>query len=437
MKPWWIALLLLGVTAAGAEERSPIVITDPSAKTYRVAVQRFAPLGRETDAGVTPALRSAVEAGLEFSGLFTPLQAAAFLGPVESAPLAGGRRVVCENWSQIGTDALVQGEVAMGTAALRIEFQVLDVSRGCRKLLRKRYRGAPEDLPRVGRAIADDVVGAFTGTPGVADTEIAFVSNRSGTKELWVMDADGGNVRAVTHNRSINSFPSWGPDGESIVYTSYRYRHRPHIFMLTRGRRSPGRILRDLNGYPLYRAVFAPQGRELAVVMSPNGASEIYKAGPDGDRLRRLTRNRAIDVAPSWSPDGKRIAFVSDRSGAPQVYVMDADGRDARRLTYDGGYNAAPAWSPDGRWIAYEARVGSQFDIWLIDPEGQVNLPLVTNPRSDEYPTWSPDGRMIAFSSTRRGRADIYVVDVTGKNLRRLTEGRGDDVNPAWGPYRR
>ena len=297
---------------------------------------------------------------------------------------------------------------------------------------------APEDLPRVGRAIADDIVGAFTGTPGVADTEIAFVSDRSGAKEVWVMDADGGNVRAVTFNRSINSFPSWGPDGESIVYTSYRYRHRPHIFLLTRGRRSPGRILRNLNsGHPLYRAVFAPEDEKLAVVMSPNGAAEIYTALPDGSELRRLTRNRAIDVGPTWSPDGKRIAFVSDRSGSPQIYVMDADGGGVRRLTFNGNYNASPSWSPDGRWIAYESRVRSQFDIWLIDPEGEVNLPLVSNPRSDEHPTWSPDGRMIAFSSTRRGRADIYVVDVTGENLRRLTEGQGENVNPCWGPHRR
>jgi TolB protein len=439
MKAWLpLSLLLLQALAVRAEERPPIVITDPGAKSYRAAVQRFARLGEDAEPGAVAALRRAVEEGLALSNLFSPIQTAAFLGPVDSAPLAEDTTVVCENWSQIGSDALVRGELALGTAALRVEYEVIDVSRGCRRLLRKRYRGAPEDLPRVGRAIADDVVGAFTGTPGVSDTEIAFVSNRSGTKEVWVMDADGGNQRAVTQNRSINSFPSWDPDGESIVYTSYRYRQRPHIFLLTRGRRSPGRILRELDpAYPLYRAVFAPEGQKLAVVMSPNGAAEIYRALPDGGALQRLTKNLSIDVAPSWSPDGERIAFVSDRSGSPQIYVMDSDGGDARRITFNGSYNSGPAWSPDGRWIAYESRVGSQFDIWLIDPEGQVNLPLVSNPRSDEHPTWSPDGRMLAFTSTRRGRADIYVSDLTGKNLRRLTQGEGDDVNPAWGPYRR
>ena len=68
----------------------------------------------------------------------------------------------------------------------------------------------------------------------------------------------------ATRNGSINSFPSWSPNGQEIVYTSYRYRNRPHLFMLTRGRKSPGRILRNLNsGAPLYRGVHSPAAASL------------------------------------------------------------------------------------------------------------------------------------------------------------------------------
>jgi TolB protein len=432
-----LGLVLLALPElARARERPPVIITDPSARTYRTAVQRFLP--RTPAVGTaSERIREAVEGGLLFSDLFSIVDPRAFLDATESPPLDGGPPLVCSNWRQIGSDALVQAEVDGSASALRVEFQVFDVSRGCLRLLRKRYRGGPADAARIGRAIADDIVGAFTGIPGVSDTEISFISTRTGAREVHVTNADGSDVRTATRNGSINAFPDWSPDGNTIVYTSYRYRNRPSLFFLTRGATSPGRVLRELDGMaPIYRGVFDPSGERLAIVMTRDGASDIYTVQRNGTNLRRLTNNRVIDISPSWSPDGRRLAFVSDRTGAPQIYVMNADGSNQRRITFDGSYNTAPSWSPDGRWIAYETRVGGQFDIWLIDPEGRTNVPLVTHPRSDESPTWSPDSRKLAFSSKRRGRADIYVVDVTGQHVRQVTEG-GENTSPAWGPYRR
>ena len=430
--------ICLTSAAARAADPPPIVITDPSAKTYRAAIQGFLSTAEFGADQLAVEIGERIRTGLQFSGLFTIIDPKAFLGPVRSAPLDSGPQVVCTNWRQIGTDALVQGEIQVIGGDARIEFRVLDVSRGCLRMVRKRYTAERSDAGRIGSAIADDIVGLFTGHPGVSGTEIAFISNRSGSKEVFVMNADGTGLRAATSNRSINSFPCWSANGQEIVYTSYRYRNRPHLFMLTRGRKSPGRILRNLDsGAALYRGVFSPSGDRLALVMSLDGATEILTVGSSGGGLHRLTRNRAIDISPTWSPDGKRIAFVSDRAGTPQVYVMDRDGSDVRRLTFNGSYNTAPAWSPDGRWIAYEARVGSQFDIWLIDPEGRENFPLVTHPRGDEHPTWAPDSRKIAFTSTRRGRADIYQINLNGEDLRRITQGGGDNTNPAWGPFRR
>ncbi len=427
--------VLLAAGAAGAQERPAVVVTDPTAGTYRAAVQRF----RSGVAGVDAAgFRKDLVAGLEYSSLFSELSPRAFLGPEETPALDDGPPVVCGDWRQSGADALVEGEMRNLPSELEVEFRVWDVAR-CRTLLRKRYRGGSRDMPRIARRIADDVVEAFTGQRGVSSTEIAFVSTRTGNPEIHVMNADGSNVRLATNNRAINAFPSWSSDGTRIVYMSYRYRRSPHLFRIVRGTGGQaGLLLPNLNSrMPQYRGVYAPDGDRLAVVLSVEGAPEIFTVGDDGRGLRRLTRHGAIDVAPTWSPDGRRIAFVSDRAGAPHVYVMNADGSDVRRLTFDGSYNAAPAWSPDGRWIAYQARVGGQFDIWLIDPEGRANAPIASHPRSDENPSWSPDGRKIVFHSTRRGPADLYVVDVDGKNPRRLTDGQGNNTSPAWGPHPR
>lgn len=436
-----VALALAGVLAAAAvgaaaQNRPPIEITDPGSKRYRAAVLRFAPATPGSQ-GAVEELRETIEAGLEFSGIFSSISEQAFLESPVSPRLDPEPAVTCPNWRQIGADALVQGELEVQATSLRAEIRVLDVSRGCLRLLRKAYRVDSRERRRLGKAIADDVVGAFTGVPGVSDTEIAFVSDRTGHKEIHVMEADGSNVRQATAHKTINTFPHWSPDGNTIVYTSYRYANRPQLFLLTRGTRSPGRILRELDGAQIYRGVFDPSGNRLAVVRDSEGSSEIYAVSKGGGGVTRLTRNASIDVGPSWSPDGRRIAFTSDRAGAPQIYVMNADGSNQRRITFNGSYNANPAWSPDGKWIVYESRVGGQMDIWLIDPDGTVNLPLIEHPRSDEAPTWSPDSRMIAFTSGRRGRMDIFVVDLNGENLRQITHGPGNNTNPAWGPRRR
>lgn len=431
-----VATLLTATSGAQSDDLPPVVVTDPSAQKYRVAVQRFADAGGGVPAPID-ALRSEIERALEFSGLFAAIDSKAFLGPEATAALDGATPPDCGDWRPIGADALVEGELRSEPEQFSAEFRIWDVAR-CQSLLRKRYQGAKRDVAGVARRIADDVVREFTGRSGVASTEIAFISDRTGQREVYVMGAMGDHVRAATRNKSINAFPDWAPNADELVYTSYRLRGQPTLFLLTRGEGTPGQLMRALDhNAPIYRGVFAPSGERLAVVMSVDGDTDIYTARPDGRSAKRLTNDRAIDIAPSWSPDGERLAFVSDRGGSPQVYVMDAKGRNVTRLTFQGGYNTAPAWSPDGRWIAYESRVGGQFDIWLIDPQGEVNVPLVTHSRSDESPAWSPDSRMLVFSSTRRGQADLYRIGIDGQNLLRLTDDPGNELSPAWGPFPR
>jgi TolB protein len=425
----------LAPLAALAQDRPRIDIRGAGSKKYRAAVLRFAPSGGNAQGALDP-LRSSIEAALQFSGLFDTISTQAFLDPVQSPPLSPEPRVTCANWRQIGTDALLLGELDVQAATVRAEIRALDVSRGCQAILTKSYRVDTKERRRLGKAIADDVVGAFTGVAGVSDSEMALISDRSGAKEVFVMDADADDLRQATRNKTINMFPHWSPDGATIVYTSYQRASRPKLYLLTRGSKSPGQILRELPAQ-IYRGVFDPTGSKLAVVRDAEGSSEIYTVGKGGGGTARLTNNGAIDVGPTWSPDGRRIAFASDRAGAPQIYVMNSDGSDQRRITFNGSYNSNPSWSPDGKWIAYESRVGGQMDIWLIDPEGGANLPLLEHPRSDEAPTWAPDSRLIAFQSNRRGRMDVYVVDLNGENLRQITNGPGNNTNPAWGPRRR
>ncbi len=430
-----VAIALAGATAAAAQDRPAVVVTPGAAQTYGAALQRFADRSPTPSPGRALAFRRAIGDALEYSNVFRIVPPEAFLGPESSVSL-DAPPPVCSDWTAIGADALVEGELLVDPTQATAEFRLWDVSR-CKRLVRKRYRQSGAETSVLAKRIADDIMEAFIGLRGVTSTEIAFVSDRTGNSEIFVMAADGSSPRPATANRSINNFPSWSASGKSIVYTSYRKDNRPMLFLSSRGDRQPGPVLRNVNGAPQYRGVFDPLGKLMAVVMSKDDSTDIFTVRPDGRRIKRLTRSRAIDIAPSWSPDGKRIAFVSDRSGAPQIYLMDSNGKNVSRLTYEGTYNTHPAWSPDGQWIAYETRLERQFDIWLIDPDGSVNVPLVSHPRSDESPAWAPNGRKIAFSSTRRGLADIYVIDLNGDGLRRLTRDSGNNKSPAWGPFPR
>lgn len=447
-----IFLLVLAATTLGlglaapdaaaqslANERGPLPtleITPGDVKAFQTAVLRFREVGPPVGEERIATLRAEIERSLGFSSIVLPLDHAAYLASEQSAPL-DDEGFDCDSWKQSGADAVLQGELRRDDGRLRADLRIWDVAR-CEEIKTGRLAGDRDGLAELGRIIADEIVAALTGTAGVSNTEIAFISDRTGVRELYVMAADGRDQRPATHSRFLKMAPEWMPDGRALLYVGYAG-SQPSFFLTSRAPDvRPGPILsRVMSGMPKYRGRFDPTGDDLAMVTSVDGAAEIFRVDRANSQARRLTNHPAIDISPSWSPDGREIVFVSDRSGAPQLYVMDREGANLRRLTFTGSYNASPSWSPDGRWIAYETRVRGQFDIWLIDPSGQVNFPIVQHARSDEGPSWSPDGRKIVFSSRRRGRYDLYVMDWNGENVRRLTEQAGVNLQPAWGPRRR
>jgi TolB protein len=426
-----VAVLLLLLASVGrAEDRLQIEVHRPGRAELRFAVQRFHP-EPGLDGDFRELLYRNLTEGLEYSGLVRVIDPGAFLEPTETED---DRRSIipCDNWGAIGADSLTEGSITSNRGRMRVRFRLWDVPR-CQMQGDPGIFEAPVDqVAWLGRRIADELILRFTGRQGVSATQIAFVSDRSKAREVYLMEADGSGKTLVTNNGSINLFPGWTPDGKGLLYTSYRS-GAPDLFYLARGaKRSKTLVDRP---QPKYRAVYSPKGDKIAVVMAKGANTDIFISDRKGRKLRRLPESPAIDVSPTWSPDGTQLAFMSDRSGSPQIHIHEFKSGQTRRLTFRGDYNASPAWSPTGEWIVFSARTGTNFDLYLISPDSGYTTPLVVHPRGDEEPTWSPDGRKVAFVSSRRGAKEVYTVDLDGSNLRRLTPGFGSCTAPAWSPW--
>ncbi len=290
-----------------------------------------------------------------------------------------------------------------------------------------------------------------------AQPQIAFVSERDGNPEIYVMDVDGKNQRRLTNNSDGDTSPSWSPDGNRIAFASDRDGHVDamhglptyEIYVMNPNGDNP----QNLTNSPHYdmSPSWSPDGKRIAFAsnrFSFDGEKhflsfDICVMDNDGKNLQRLTENRQDDRDPSWSPDGKRIVFRARRDGhvenrfavTYEIYVMDNDGVNEQRLTENRKNDLEPVWSPDGKRIAFVSdRKGNfeHFDVYVMDADGGNQQQLTHHRAWDRNPSWSPDSKRIAFMSERDGNREIYVMDNSGEHQKNLTNNPDDDWNPAW-----
>lgn len=288
----------------------------------------------------------------------------------------------------------------------------------------------------LGHRIADDIVKAASGRDGIARTRIAFANNRTGHKEIWVMDYDGDGVKRLTDDRSIDLLPRFSPDGRSLAYTGYKDGN-PDLWLLDL-ETGHARVLSNEQGLNIAGG-FSPDGTRLLMTLSRGKSPNLYVRDVAGSpQPERLTSHFGADSTPTFSPDARQVAFVSDRSGNPQIHVLDIPTKKITRLT-NLNWCDAPAWSPTGEWIAFAGRAHNKdkMDVFLVDITGGQLRQLTHGEGSNEDPAWSPDGRFLTFSSTRGKRSQIWVMDADGSAPRLMADVPGASVTPHWSPIPR
>ncbi|ATB35215.1 TolB protein [Cystobacter fuscus] len=175
-------------------------------------------------------------------------------------------------------------------------------------------------------------------------TRVVFVSSRDGDPELYVMKADGTDVRRLTHFHREDMVPRWSPDGQWISFLSDR-EGRTRLYVM----KPDGTQLRPVSGSATVgeerEPAWSPDGRKLAfVAASKDTKARIWVVDVAGGEPVALTRGQAVDDQPAWSPEGKHLVFASDRTGDVELFLMRADGSGQTRLTTSQGADWLPRW---------------------------------------------------------------------------------------------
>ena len=167
---------------------------------------------------------------------------------------------------------------------------------------------------------------------------------------IYTLPGSGGTATALTDGMGDERQPAWSPDGNKIVFQSYR-----------------------------------------------DGNFHLWEINKDGSALRQITFGKYDDREPFWSPDGTRIVFASDRGGNYDIWSLSLTTGDIIQITTDPANDFNPAISPDGKRIAFiSAR--QKGGLMIIDASGGERV-VVPAQGTFNGPSWSPDGKQISFTS--------------------------------------
>ncbi len=369
---------------------------------------------------------------LGHSGLFRPIDPASFV----PNSVANGVPV-WQNWSILGAQALVTGDVQdQGGGQLRVEFRLWSVTQQ-KQVQGTAYTTTTQNWRRIAHIIADVVYEQLIGEKGYFDSRVAYISLAgyvtSPIRRLAVMDYDGANNQFLTDGSSMALSPQFNPTRQQLAFVSFQNNSpRVYLFDLQSGRQQLVGAFGQLTIGPR----FSPDGNSLLMSVSRGSGAAIVRVGTNGGGMTELTDYNSINVTPSFSPDGSQIVFNSDRDGNQQLFVMGAGGGGAKRISFGDGQYAEPAWSPRGDLIAFTRWGGGGFSVGVMAPDGSGER-ILSQGFLVEGSTFCPNGRVIMFyretPSASGHDSRLVTIGIDGFN-ERITETPTNASDPSWSP---
>ncbi len=285
---------------------------------------------------------------------------------------------------------------------------------------------------------------------------IVFQSTRDGLHcdQIFVMNADGSDVRMVSTGKGRTTCAYFLPDGKQILYGSTheagdacppppdRTRSRGYVWPVYAGydvyvAGLDGKIVRKLTDHPGYDAEATVNWKTGKVVWTAkrDGDLDLYSSDLNGKNVKRLTSNVGYDGGAFYSNDGKKLVWRSHYPADPadladykeklaqdlvtpmkmELMVANADGKNARQITSFGCASFAPFFTPDGRRIIFASNKNEcdsrNFDLFAINLDGTGLEQITRLGGFTSFPVLSPDGKKLMFISTH-GAKERYEFNV-------------------------
>ena len=413
-------LLLLVISSISKAETEFSVVVDSSGGEF---TQPIAVVPFKTNGAVPSDVAQIISDDLRNSGKFIPISPA----KMPAQPGSAGE-VVPDQWSVLGAQNIVVGQVSATGGGYNIAYQLIDVlgtSGAAGNVITQGSFNVPTAQIRQGaHTVSDQVFEKLTQIRGAFRTKIAYVVQRGvSSYELRVADYDGFNAFTIVKSKEPIMSPEWSPNGSKLAYVTFENKKSQVVVHDIRtGSRKIVGALKGHNGAP----AFSPDGSRIAFASNQEGLLNIYVTGVNGGTPKQLTSGAGNNTEPSWSPDGNSILFTSDRAGSPQVYRMSSSGGSAALI----GGSGSGKISSDGKSLI------------MVSGDKIVKRDLVSGSTEilsstflDESPSISPNGTMVIYSSTKGVSKVLQLVSADGRFKANLPGAGGQYKFPAWSPY--
>lgn len=235
--------------------------------------------------------------------------------------------------------------------------------------------------------------GSISSFPAVASdgTKVAFTTWRDGTPQIYVHSLETGRRLTFYNQRaSMNASAEFTPDGKSILFSSTAGGGSAQIFMADANGGNVRRISTN-RAIEVEPRVNPKTGQDLVFVSGRLGHPQLFKMSLEGADTVQLTPGDGEAVNPAWAPDGQKIAFAWTKGfdiGNFNIFIMDVASKVYVQLTHGVGRNENPSWAPDGMHIVFASKRGTKTQIYSMLADG-TQVRQLTTTGNNEKPVWA------------------------------------------------